>query len=72
MASLTKPNTFRHNQLAGVASLRRLFAFPGTPFGFPLESAFTFTGIPSFGGIGGFSLIKLFNPTKVFGSWRAT
>src|ERR1700756_3047006 len=45
--SLTKPNTFRHNQPASVASLRRLFAFPGKPFGFPLESAFTFTGIPT-------------------------
>jgi hypothetical protein len=44
---LTKPNTFRHNQPASVASLRRLFAFTGTPFGFPLESPFTFTGIPS-------------------------
>jgi len=29
------------------ASLRRLFAFSGTRFGFPLESAFTFTGIPN-------------------------
>jgi hypothetical protein len=46
--SLTKSNTFRHNQLASVASLRRLFAFTGTPFGFPPESAFTFTGIPNF------------------------
>jgi hypothetical protein len=44
---LTKPNAFRHNQPASVASLRRLFAFPGTPFGFPLESPFTFTGIPT-------------------------
>jgi hypothetical protein len=48
---LTKPNTFRHNQPASVASLRRLFAFSGTPFGFPLESAFTFTGIPNSGEI---------------------
>jgi hypothetical protein len=45
--SLTKPNTSMHNQSASVASLRRLFAFIGTPFGFPLESPFTFTGIPS-------------------------
>lgn len=44
---MTKPNTFRHNHPASVASLRRLFAFPGTPFGFPLESPFTFTGIPT-------------------------
>ena len=44
---LTNPNTFRHNQLASVASLRRLFAFTGMPFGFPLESPFTFTGIPT-------------------------
>jgi hypothetical protein len=44
--SLTKPNTFRHNQPASVASLRRLFAFTGTPFGFPLESPFTFTESP--------------------------
>jgi len=29
-----------------VVSLRRLFAFTGAPFGFPLESPFTFTGIP--------------------------
>jgi len=36
-----------HNRHASVASLRRLFAFTGTPFGFPLESPFTFTGIPS-------------------------
>jgi hypothetical protein len=43
---LTKPNSFRHNQPASVASLRRLFAFTGTPFGFPLELPFTFTGIP--------------------------
>jgi hypothetical protein len=46
---LTKPTTFRHNQTASVAPLRRLFAF-GTPFGFPLESPFTFTGIPRHGG----------------------
>jgi hypothetical protein len=43
---LTKPNTILHNHRASVASLRRLFAFTGTPFGFPLESPFTFTGIP--------------------------
>jgi hypothetical protein len=36
-----------HNQHASVASLRRLFAFTGTPFGFSLESPFTFTGIPT-------------------------
>jgi hypothetical protein len=42
-----KPNTFRHNQFASVASLRRLFAFPGTRFGFRLESLFTFTGTPT-------------------------
>jgi len=36
-----------HNHDASVASLRRLFAFGGTPFGFPLESPFTFTGIPT-------------------------
>ena len=47
--TLTKPNTFRHNQPASVASLRQLFAFSGTQFGFPLESPFTFTGIPSSG-----------------------
>jgi hypothetical protein len=29
------------------ASLRGLFAFSGTLFGFPLESPFTFTGIHS-------------------------
>jgi hypothetical protein len=29
-----------------VPSLPRLFAFIGTPFGFPPESSFTFTGIP--------------------------
>jgi hypothetical protein len=45
---LTNPNTLRHNQPASVASLRRLFAFTGMPFGFPLESPFTFTGIPTF------------------------
>ena len=44
---LTKPNSSRHNQQASVASLRRLFAFTGTPFGFPLESPFTFAGIPN-------------------------
>ena len=32
---------------ASVASLRWLFAFTGTPFGFPLGSPFTFTGIPT-------------------------
>jgi hypothetical protein len=32
------------NACASVASLRRVFAFPGMPFGFPLESTFTFTG----------------------------
>jgi hypothetical protein len=35
-----------HNHHASVASLRLLFTFAGMPFGFPLESAFTFTGIP--------------------------
>jgi len=35
------------NHPASVASLRWLFAFTGTPFGFPLESPFTFTGIPN-------------------------
>jgi len=45
--SLTKPNTLQHNQPASVALLRRLFALSGTLFGFPLESAFTFTGIPT-------------------------
>jgi hypothetical protein len=43
---LTKPNTSLHNQHASVASLPRLFAFTGTPLGFPLESPFTFAGIP--------------------------
>jgi hypothetical protein len=38
-----------HNHHASVASLRRLLAFTGTLFGFPLESPFTFTGIPSVG-----------------------
>jgi hypothetical protein len=45
--SLTKPNTSMHNQHASVASLRGLFAFTGMPFGFPLESPFTSTGIPT-------------------------
>ena len=43
---LTKPNTILDNHPASVASLRQLFAFTGTPFGFPLESSFAFTGIP--------------------------
>jgi len=52
-ASLPKPSLGRaqldeaenlfDNQCASVASLRRVFAFPGMPFGFPLESTFTFT-----------------------------
>jgi hypothetical protein len=52
-----------HNQHASVASLRRLFAFTGTPFGFPLESPFTFTGIPNdragecILGMGGFAFL---------------
>jgi hypothetical protein len=41
-----------HNHHASVASLRRLFAFSGTPFGFPLESPFTFTGIPNWQSVG--------------------
>ena len=43
---MTKSNSSMHNHHASVASLRRLFAFTGTPFGFPPESPLTFTGIP--------------------------
>ena len=47
-AELDEAEHFLDNHLASVASLRRLFAFTGTPFGFPLESPLTFTGIPKF------------------------
>ncbi len=43
---LDEPNTSMHNQRVSVASLGRLFARTGIPFGFPLKSSFTFTGIP--------------------------
>jgi hypothetical protein len=42
-AQLDEAENLFDNQCASVASLRRVFAFPGMPFGFPLESTFTFT-----------------------------
>jgi len=48
-SQLDEADTYRHDQHASVASLRCLFGFNGTPFGFPLELPFTCTGIPRIG-----------------------
>lgn len=49
---LTKGEHYLGQSSPTVASLRRLFVFTGTPFGFPLEAPSTFIGIPHQSNVG--------------------